>query len=189
MVYLDEEKSGVVEVDEIEDGGFDDSAQLAKFYCLTETVLDKIVSTDRKVAFPVDILREQAAVVNHFQTPAFILGRSGTGKTICLVYKLVGRYLSSKENTEPLKQLLLTKSEILAERLRDNTDDLIDTHKIVGESETPREPGGHADFDENTRKQFLSVTDEDFPLVCTFGYLFRLIENSIRFVAPSLSCY
>ncbi|RPB01641.1 P-loop containing nucleoside triphosphate hydrolase protein [Choiromyces venosus 120613-1] len=177
-VYLDGEKSGVVEVDEIEDGGFDDSAQLAKFYCLTETVLDNIVSPDRKVEFPVDISGKQTAVVNHCQTPAFILGRSGTGKTICLVYKLVGRYLSSKENTKPLKQVLLTKSEILAKKLRDNTDDLIDT--IVGKNERPCEPGGHADFDENTRKQFLSLTDEDFPLVCTFGYLLRLIENSIR---------
>jgi len=80
-------------------------AVIAKFYSLTNTVLDNIASTAGKVAYPVDISGEEAAVVDHFLTPAFILGRSGTGKTTCLVYKLVGRYLCSKENTGPLRQV------------------------------------------------------------------------------------
>ncbi|RPB01640.1 hypothetical protein L873DRAFT_1842358 [Choiromyces venosus 120613-1] len=175
-VYLDEKKSRGMEVDEIEDEDFDDLAQLAEFYCLTETVLDNVLSTNRKVAFPVDISREEVTVVNHFQTPAFILGRSGTGKTICLVYKLVGKYLSGKGNGEPLRQVLLTKSEVLAGKLRDNTDGLIETK--MGKREMPY--GRNVDCDENTRKQFLSLSDEDFPLVCTFDYLLILIENSIR---------
>lgn len=40
------------------------------------------------------------------------------------------------------------------------------------------------DLDNNTRKRFLSLTDANFPLVCTFDCLLRLIENSIRFVSP-----
>ncbi|PWW77617.1 hypothetical protein C7212DRAFT_362779 [Tuber magnatum] len=85
-----------------------------------------------KVAYPVTISAEEANVVDHILPPAFILGRSGTGKTTCLVYKLVGRYLLySTERDEPLRQ-------------------------------------------------FSSLTDADFPLVCTFDYLLRLIENSIR---------
>ena len=78
---------------------------IAKFYSLTSTVLDNIASTARKVAYPVNISAEEATVVDHFQTPAFILGRSGTGKTTCLVYKLVGRYLFSRENVGPLRQV------------------------------------------------------------------------------------
>ena len=81
------------------------SRLIAKFYSLTSTVLDNIASTAGKVAYPVDISGEEAAVVDHFLTPAFILGRSGTGKTTCLVYKLVGRYLFSKENVGPLRQV------------------------------------------------------------------------------------
>ena len=53
----------------------------------------------------IDISAEEVAVVNHSLTPAFILGRSGTGKTTCLVYKLLGRYLCSRENVEPLRQV------------------------------------------------------------------------------------
>ena len=81
------------------------SRLIAKFYSLTSTVLDNIASKAGKVAYPVDISAEEAAVVNHVLPPAFTLGRSGTGKTTCLVYKLVGRYLFSSENEEPLRQV------------------------------------------------------------------------------------
>jgi len=78
---------------------------VAKFYSLTGTVLDNIASITGKVAYPIDISAEEATVVNHFRTPAFILGRSGTGKTTCLVYKLVGRYLFTRENVGSLRQV------------------------------------------------------------------------------------
>jgi len=78
---------------------------VAKFYSLTSTVLDNIASTTGRVAYPIDMSAEEAAVVDHFRTPAFILGRSGTGKTTCLVYKLVGRYLFSRENVGSLRQV------------------------------------------------------------------------------------
>jgi len=78
---------------------------VAKFYSLTSTVLDNISSAAGKVAYPIDISAEEAAVVNHFRTPAFILARSGTGKTTCLVYKLVGRYLFSRENVGSFRQV------------------------------------------------------------------------------------
>jgi len=78
---------------------------IAKFYSLTSTVLDNIASTTGKAGYVIDISAEEVAVVNHFLTPAFILGRSGTGKTTCLVYKLLGRYLFSRENLGPLRQV------------------------------------------------------------------------------------
>ena len=66
-------------------------------------------------------------------------------------------------------------------KLRDNTAGLLEAK--LGEKQRLT---GSNDLDDNTRKQFLSLTDADFPLVCTFDYLLRLIENSIRFVAPLL---
>ena len=70
-------------------------------------------------------------------------------------------------------------------KLRDNAEGLLEAK--LGERKGPSE-GNDAkkDLDDNTRKQFLSLTDADFPLVCTFDCLLRLIENSIRFVAPLL---
>ncbi|KAG0641145.1 hypothetical protein HOY80DRAFT_955829 [Tuber brumale] len=179
-VWLEGKESGAMKIDDAGYGDFDDSVQLAKFYSLTTTVLDNITSTARNVAYPVDLSREEASVVNHFLTPAFILGRSGTGKTTCLVYKLVGRYLNSMKNGDPLRQVLLTRSKRLASKIRINTSGLIEAK--LGERKRQAE-GNYAkndDFDDNTRKQFSSLTDMDFPLVCTFDYLLRLIENSIR---------
>ncbi|RPB01673.1 P-loop containing nucleoside triphosphate hydrolase protein [Choiromyces venosus 120613-1] len=151
---------------------------MVKFYSLTATVLDRVAVPDGRVVVPVVISREEADVVNHFKGATFILGRSGTGKTTCLVYKLVGRYISSKENGELLRQVLLTRSERLVEKLRDNVDGLIETKMSELEEKIPHQ--ANDSFAENTRKPFLSLTDGDFPLVCTFDYLLRLIENSIR---------
>jgi len=70
-------------------------------------------------------------------------------------------------------------------KLRENVEGLLEAK--LGERKGPS-GGSDAknDLDDNTRKQFLSLTDADFPLVCTFDCLLRLIENSIRFVAPLL---
>ncbi|PWW79107.1 hypothetical protein C7212DRAFT_340031 [Tuber magnatum] len=166
-----------VEVDGTSAGNFDGSGQLAKFYGLTTTVRDNITLATGRVAYPVDISAEEARVVDHFLPPAFILGRSGTGKTTCLVYKLVGRYLLYTSGREkPLRQVLLTKSKRLVEKLRVNTSGLLEAK--LGKRERPT--NAIDDFDDNTRKTFSSLTDADFPLVCTFDYLLRLIENSIR---------
>jgi hypothetical protein len=56
--------------------------------------------------FPVDPSEEELHVINFLKCPAFILGRSGTGKTTCLVYKLASRYLTSKAADElPVRQV------------------------------------------------------------------------------------
>ncbi|CUS11080.1 unnamed protein product [Tuber aestivum] len=169
-VCLDGKERGVIE----------GPPRLEKFYSLTTAILDNISSTARKVACPVVLSAEEATVVDHFITPAFVRGSSGTGKTTCLVYKLVGRYLNSIEKGEPLRQVLLTKSKRLVSKLGVSIDGLIEAklgdRKRVTESNYSRNGG----LDDNTRKQFSSLTNADFPLICTFDCLLTLIENSIR---------
>ena len=55
-----------------------------------------IVNNDLMAEFPFDLSTEEFRIISHFQTASMILGRSGTGKTTCLVFKLVGKYLTSK---------------------------------------------------------------------------------------------
>ena len=67
-------------------------------------------------------------------------------------------------------------------KLKDNVEGLLEAK--LGERKGLAE--GHnakINLDDITRKQLLSLTDTDFPLVCTFDCLLTLIENSIRFVA------
>lgn len=67
-----------------------------KFYALTEPVLRSILSNDLSAEFRFHLSREETRVIRHFRTASLILGRSGTGKTTCLLFKLVGKYLASK---------------------------------------------------------------------------------------------
>ncbi|RPB01677.1 hypothetical protein L873DRAFT_646647 [Choiromyces venosus 120613-1] len=77
------------------------------------TVPDEVPCTDGGVVVPVVLSREEAKVVNHSTGATFILGRSGTGKTTCLIYKLVGKYISTRENGQPPRQVSdCGKSEI-----------------------------------------------------------------------------
>ena len=71
-------------------------------------------------------------------------------------------------------------------KLKDNAAGLLEGKLGGGKGPTVGNDPKGDDLDDNTRKQFLSLTDEDFPLVCTFDFLLRLIENNIRFVVPPL---
>ena len=67
-----------------------------KFYSLTEPVIQSIIDNELTAAFPFDLSRDEARCIIHFQSASLILGRSGTGKTTCLIFKLVGKYLASQ---------------------------------------------------------------------------------------------
>ena len=82
-------------------------SSIDKFYALTEPVIRSILSSDLSAEFPFNLSREEARVIRHFRTASLILGRSGTGKTTCLVFKLVGKYLASKAvvDERPVRQV------------------------------------------------------------------------------------
>ena len=60
----------------------------------TQTVIDNLVSQNLGAEFPFVLRKEELKIIKNYRTSTLILGRSGTGKTTCLVYKLVGRYLA-----------------------------------------------------------------------------------------------
>jgi len=70
-------------------------------------MIQSIIANDLTAEFPFDLSSDEARIVSHFQTASLILGRSGTGKTTCLVFKLVGKYLASKAiaGERPVRQV------------------------------------------------------------------------------------
>ena len=70
-------------------------------------MIQSIISKDLLAEFPFDLSKEEARVIHHFKTASLILGRSGTGKTICLIFKLVGKYLASRAvaDQRPVRQV------------------------------------------------------------------------------------
>ena len=115
-----------------------------KFYALTEPVIQSILDKRLAPEFPFDLSMEEVEVFSHFQTASLILGRSGTGKTTCLVFKMVGKFLASKATLDekPVRQVcfmtiallclianeaqvFLTRSSFLADKIAIYTRRLI----------------------------------------------------------------
>lgn len=140
-------------------------------------------------------------MIRHFGTATLILGRSGTGKTTCLVIKLVRKYLASKAivderpvrqvskmivvlaiTTADHSQVLLTRSGFLADKLRAHTRRLIatlssDSHRP--ESSQPVEQVLSMITEESIGKEDVStLRDQSFPLICTWDHFLRLLENT-----------
>jgi len=76
---------------------------------MTVKVLDCLFSDPDRTEFPFEISREEMDIVKHSNSAAFILGRSGTGKTTCLLFKLLCRNIASRalDNETPVRQVCI----------------------------------------------------------------------------------
>lgn len=149
---------------------------IGKFFPFTEAFFHpqelKHVSPD----YPYKLSPFERDIVCYSYTGSIIIGRSGTGKTTCLLYKLIGRNLASKKfgDDSTLKQVLLTKSGELAERIRHDIRRLLVT--IM--------PGlamdvGEADFRGDEKPTFFSPPHALYPYVCTFEEFLQRLENTV----------
>ena len=172
-----------------------------KFYALTEPVIRSIVDNNLAAEFPFDLSMEEARVITHFRTASLILGRSGTGKTTCLVFKLVGKFLASKAVSDERvarqvssemivillfanrDQVLLTRSSFLAIQLQTYTRQLIDTLSTKPFNTEFFESEEHLPsrtIDEDSESSsVLTLRDQSFPLVCTFEEFLSILEKTV----------
>ncbi|KAF8244421.1 hypothetical protein K440DRAFT_663457 [Wilcoxina mikolae CBS 423.85] len=155
-----------------------------KFYEFTKPVMDSFLSKSLTAEFPFHTSPEEKAVIKHDQSGTLIMGRSGTGKTTCLVQKLLRNCASSRSviGQPQLRQILLTRSKFLAEKLKIYTKRLVDsqlskTISVQGQL-NPHEfsLGEESVMDSKT---IFTLDVEDFPLVLTFDTLLRVLENTV----------
>ena len=156
-----------------------------RFYTLTEPMIRSVLINDLLAEFPFEFSGDEARSILHVDSSSLILGRSGTGKTTCLAFKLLAKYAAGSTTGEgtPPRQVLLTRSNELAGRLKEYIARLLRTL-----------PGGSSDDGERqedkpplpVRKQDhraedkLNMPDDSFPLVCTFDYFLDLVEEAIQ---------
>jgi RecA-family ATPase len=69
---------------------------LDKFYEFTEPVMNSFRFRNWFAEFLPDTSPEEVEVINHIESGTLIMGRSGTGKTTCLIHKLVRSYIASR---------------------------------------------------------------------------------------------
>lgn len=86
-----------------------------KFYSLTEPLLGSLLK-DLTFDVPFELSAEELRIVSHFNTSTLILGRSGTGKTTCLVFKLLAQFKarSSISEEEPIRQACILSAMLSA---------------------------------------------------------------------------
>ncbi|KAL8569952.1 hypothetical protein ACOMHN_056384 [Nucella lapillus] len=69
---------------------------ILKFYCFSSALVYNVLKNlEMKIDFPFRVTDREHAVINlQSQAPILLLGRSGTGKTTCCLYRLWSRFLS-----------------------------------------------------------------------------------------------
>ncbi|KUM63621.1 hypothetical protein ACN42_g3458 [Penicillium freii] len=145
-----------------------------KFYNLTEPFLKSIMDENGTEEFPFDLSPEELEIVKHFSTSTLILGRSGTGKTTCLLFKMLAKHKArqSVSDEQQARQLLLTRSSYLASKLQTYAKSLIDAQSKAPSTE---------DVDSDLKPtSFFALKHWHFPVVCTYDEFLGLLENTIR---------
>ncbi|KAF8453554.1 hypothetical protein BDZ91DRAFT_749021 [Kalaharituber pfeilii] len=158
-----------------------------KFYTLTQIILDGLLKSGTSAEFPFDVAQEEIEIIRQKTSSSIILGRSGTGKTTCLVFKLLGSYLASKHSAEdkrPLRQIFITRSGILAGKLNDYIRKLISCQLGKFENDQVDEDLELENIKENDENadvtDFWSMPNDSFPLVCTYERFLTLLERSLK---------
>ncbi|KAL8960651.1 MAG: hypothetical protein Q9193_002684 [Seirophora villosa] len=152
-----------------------------KFYAFTQPVLRSQIVDLMAPELPYQLSTHEMEVICYWKSSSLILGRSGTGKTTCLMFKLIGKHLASKLDPaqRPIRQILLTRSRDLADKLRTYIRNSLRTLSArsledSGSSASIHEVR-HLDLSKAT---VLSLDDDHYPLVCTFEDFLRLLENT-----------
>ncbi|CAG8896595.1 unnamed protein product [Penicillium egyptiacum] len=146
-----------------------------KFYNLTDPFLKSIIDENGTEEFPFDLSPEELEIVKHFSTSSLILGRSGTGKTTCLLFKMLAKHKArqSASDGQQARQLLLTRSSYLASKLQTYAKSLIDAQS--------KAPPTEEDVDSDLKPtSFFALKNCHFPVVCTYDEFLGLLENTFR---------
>ncbi|KAJ7479993.1 hypothetical protein B0H11DRAFT_1263344 [Mycena galericulata] len=168
---------------------------LLKSVHFSQPLLDSIIA-DLDVAFVLQVSPREQDIIEHPHS-CYVLGRSGTGKTTTMLYKMLlveADYQLSKEESPSQdipkrRQLFVTQSRILAEKVEEHFAKLsagyrpsVDTEKAA-KAETATAALVDIDDELNWRSdlptRYSELRDEHFPLFVTFDRLCGMLENDM----------
>ncbi|CAE7234107.1 unnamed protein product [Rhizoctonia solani] len=125
--------------------------------------------------------------VIYYDSASFVLGRSGTGKTTCIVFKMLGieRMFEEGEEAKP-RQIFITQSPALAQKVQDYYSSLIRTYSQRSGRHTQATAGEEqilADLKDERMESFglpsrySLLEDHHFPLFLSFDQFCTLLEE------------
>ncbi|PPQ98969.1 hypothetical protein CVT24_003465 [Panaeolus cyanescens] len=163
---------------------------LEKYVALSKDVLDSIQS-DRDAAFPFELSRYEKKIVQ-YPASCYVLGRSGTGKTTTMLYKMLWVEKAYRMHTGGLqhpRQIFVTRSAVLARKVEEHF--LTYTSAFRGVASRSRKMQedealsndliNHNTFSpwKESKLSFSKLEDSDFPLFIPLDDLYYLLEADI----------
>ncbi|KIM51664.1 hypothetical protein SCLCIDRAFT_33253 [Scleroderma citrinum Foug A] len=137
-------------------------------------------------------------------TSCFVIGRSGTGKTTSMLFKMLAiqRAWEKAPETPKPRQLFVTKSPILAAKVEECFTNLVDSLALAGYSQDELRNLRFRNYDKEQRRmtdpldavdyrpefphKYSELGDHDFPLFITFDQLARMIATDLQKDLPNL---
>ncbi|KAF9818488.1 hypothetical protein IEO21_02726 [Rhodonia placenta] len=181
---------------------FDEDEQLAKTRALCcilrgttaseKTFLNNILA-NKDVSHVFYVSPKEKAVIE-YPYSCYVLGRSGTGKTMAILFKILGierAWHALRETIPRPRQVFVTKSRVLATKVQESfdrhyasfIDDLPGTPerrtRLYGQGQSYRpmiSAEEQAEWDSDLPRCFSELEDRHFPLFITFNQLCNLLE-------------
>ncbi|EKM55346.1 uncharacterized protein PHACADRAFT_208864 [Phanerochaete carnosa HHB-10118-sp] len=173
---------------------------LQKFVTFSQALLNSILA-DQDVQHVFHMSPSEQAIVKHSGS-CYVLGRSGTGKTTTMLFKMLGierawdaiREDSNDSFSRP-RQVFVAQSRVLAEKVEEYYRKLAESHAVatrsaqesvqMGARKQNTEDRALVDQDEeefwrgSLPKRFSELQDEHFSLFVTFDHLCQLLEGDL----------
>ncbi|KAG9099395.1 hypothetical protein FS749_001367 [Ceratobasidium sp. UAMH 11750] len=169
---------------------------LEKFTPITKSLYNSILA-DMEAVLPMALNPDERRIVRH-QGTSVVIGRSGTGKTTALIYKLRANAQASAmlDNEPPIRQLFVTRSRVLTQHIARNYRGLLESSDIAhktreelaeirrdNENNRKRELvefDNEVDLRDDLPERFSLLADSHFPLFISFDKLCSLLEADIQ---------
>ncbi|CAE6542887.1 unnamed protein product [Rhizoctonia solani] len=171
-----------------------------RFVPLNKSLYNSLAA-DLDMALPMVLDEHERKIVNHTGA-SIVIGRSGTGKTTALIYKMrtIDQANVTRGNYQPAKQLFVTRSRVLAQHVEATYQGLVEFTNIALKSvdelkemaKQSREDPDRAlvefdseiDLRNDLPERFSELEDSHFPLFISFDKLCSLLEADIRHILP-----
>ncbi|KAH7337929.1 hypothetical protein B0J17DRAFT_405385 [Rhizoctonia solani] len=161
-----------------------------KFILMSKSLVKSIVD-DLDGGHIFQVSSKEKEVIYH-DSACFVLGRSGTGKTTCIVFKMLGieKMYDWAEEERP-RQVFITQSPELAQRVQEYYRALVETdsqqqtarsNEMVAEDESILADLRDEDVEAfGLPSRYSLLEDKHFPLFLTYDQLCSLLEEDYKF--------
>ncbi|KAJ7151710.1 hypothetical protein C8R46DRAFT_1357916 [Mycena filopes] len=156
---------------------------LLKTVHFSQELLNDILA-NRDVVFALNMSPRELEIIEH-KDSCYVLGRSGTGKTTTMLYRMLLREVSSDPMAPKIRQVFVTQSRILADKVGEYFSKLLGGYRpsAIPENVKAAKRADKAlirreddEWRSDLPKKYSDLQDTDFPLFVAFDQLCAMLE-------------